>query len=200
MNDTYPNFRMWAKGFLGFVALTAIFSCNSLERCREEMMASGPLADSLFLAMDSARFHKIARTTSEAAKCVTEHAKAVPADRLEAELMAGRMKQLTDCWGCHRRIHEMEGFYMVWMERSESMSEEEWRRAREVWEGLVESIEASELPCTEEDESKLLVMQSKLSILDVVGEEWQPLLEELENEMQDSLEELNGLLEEWLSE
>lgn len=186
---------------LGFLfPVLFLFACNPLEQCREELKSTLPIVDSLYQAVDSVEFHRQSKSIKENAQCLLEHGESSPADKLEAEVLLSRMKEWENGWACHERIQEMEDFHRVWMERSELMSDVEWEKARLTWEGLILEFQKEGLPCTEDDLARLSSMKSSVTMLDAVGGDWQPLIDDFEQGLEEVQNQLQGLMEQWLSD
>lgn len=182
------------------VSVSFLSACNSVEQCREDLKLTLPIVDSLYQAVDSVEFHRQSKSIKGHAQCLLEHSESTPADKLEAEVVLGRMKEWEKGWVCHERIHEMEDFHRVWMERSELMSDVEWEKARLTWEGLVLELQKEGLMCTEEDLDRLSSMQLSVTMLDAVSGDWQPLIDEFEQGLEEVQKQLQGLMEQWLSD
>ena len=174
-------------------------SCNSFKSCPEQVALHMPVADSLFTAVDSAGFFKSAGRVRIAADCVARDGDASAAEKLDARLSKARVDQLVQCWECHSRIDEMAEFHTVLVEGSSEVSEEDWRKAMALWNAMVYDVEHPSMKCTDDDRAVLLAMKAELTVVDVVGGEWQELFEEAGEEIKNALEEaeefLNGLFE-----
>ena len=185
---------------LALVAATFLFpSCNSFKSCPEQVAQHMPVADSLFVAVDSAGFFKSAGRVRRAADCVARDGDASAAEKLDARLSKARVDHLMECWECHSRIHNMTEFHTVLTERSSEVSEEDWKEAMALWNAMVYDVEHPSMKCTDDDRAALLAMKAELTVVDVVGGEWQELFEEASEEIENALEEaeefLNGLFE-----
>lgn len=174
-------------------------ACNSFKSCPEQVAQHMPVADSLFVAVDSAGFFKSAGRVRLAADCVARDGDASAAEKLDARLSKARVDQLVECWECHRRMHEMAEFHTVLTERSSEVSDEDWKEAMALWNAMVYDVEHPSMKCTDNDRAALLAMKAELTVVDVVGGEWQELFEEAGEEIENALEEaeefLNGLFE-----
>jgi len=171
-------------------------SCNSFKSCPEQVAQHMPVADSLFVAVDSAGFFKSADRVRIAADCVAQDGDASAAEKLDARLSKARVDQLMECWKCHRRIHDMTEFHTVLTERSSEVSEEDWQEAMALWNAMVYDVEHPSMKCTEEDQAALFAMKAELTVVDVVGGGWQELMEEAGEEIEDALEEAEKFLQE----
>ena len=161
-------------------------------------MEAAPLADSLFVMVDSTGFHEAATQVVDAATCI-EQGDATAAEKLDARLSKARVEHHMECWECHRKMHDMAEFHTVLTERSSEVSDEDWKEAMALWNAMVYDVEHPSMKCTEEDRAALLAMKAELTVVDVVGGEWQELFEEAGEEIENALEEaeefLNGLFE-----
>ena len=187
--------------YLTFGAATFFLlpSCNSFKSCPEQVAQHMPVADSLFVAVDSAGFFKSAGRVRRAADCVARDGDASAAEKLDARLSKARVDQLVECWESHNRIHDMTEFHTVLTERSSEVSEEDWKEAMALWNAMVYDVEHPSMKCTDDDRAALLAMKAELTVVDVIGGEWQELFEEASEEIENALEEaeefLNGLFE-----
>ena len=185
---------------LAFVAATFLLpSCNSFKSCPEQVAQHMPVADSLFVAADSSGFFKSAGRVRLAADCVARDGDATAAEKLDARLSKARVEHHMECWECHRKMHDMAEFHTVLTERSSEVSDEDWKEAMALWNAMVYDVEHPSMKCTEEDRAALLAMNAELTVVDVIGGEWQELFEEASEEIENALEEaedfLNGLFE-----
>jgi len=203
MNRMKNNFNWINTGVLLLaVTLAGAFlpSCNSFKSCPEQVAQHMPVADSLFVAVDSAGFFKSAGRVRIAADCVARDGDASAAEKLDARLSKARVDQLVECWECHRRMHEMAEFHAVLTERSSEVSDEDWKEAMALWNAMVYDVEHPSMKCTEEDQAALFAMKAELAVVDVVGGGWEELFEEAGEEIENALEEaedfLNRLFEE----
>ena len=93
----------------------------------------------------------------------------------------------------------MTEFHTVLTERSSEVSEEDWKEAMALWNAMVYDVEHPSMKCTDDDRAALLAMKAELTVVDVIGGEWQELFEEASEEIENALEEaeefLNGLFE-----
>ena len=186
--------------FLIFGAATFLLSaCNSFKSCPEQVAQHMPVADSLFVAVDSAGFFKSSGRVRLAADCVARDGDASAAEKLDARLSKARVDHLMECWVCHSRIHDLTDFHTVLIERSSEVSEEDWKEAMALWNAMVYDVEHPSMKCTDDDRAALLAMKAELTVVDVVGGEWKELFEEASEEIENALEEaeefLNGLFE-----
>ena len=183
----------------GAFVLLCLPSCNSFKSCPEQVAQHMPVADSLFVEVDSAGFFKSAGRVRIAADCVARDGDASAAEKLDARLSKARVDHLMECWECHSRIHNMTEFHTVLTERSSEVSEEDWKEAMALWNAMVYDVEHPSMKCTDDDRAALLAMKAELTVVDVVGGEWQELFEEAGEEIENALEEaeefLNGLFE-----
>ena len=174
-------------------------SCNSFKSCPEQVAQHMPVADSLFVAVDSAGFFKSAGRVRRAADCVARDGDASAAEKLDAQLSKARVDQLVECWECHSRIHDMTEFHTVLTERSSEVSDEDWKEAMALWNAMVYDVEHPSMKCTDDDRAALLAMKAELTVVHAIGGEWQELFEEASEEIENALEEaeefLNGLFE-----
>ena len=185
---------------LAFVAATFLLpSCNRFKSCPEQVAQHMPVADSLFVAVDSAGFFKSAGRVRRAADCVARDGDATAAEKLDAQLSKARVDQFVECWECHSRIHDMTEFHTVLTERSSEVSEEDWKEAMALWNAMVYDVEHPSMKCTDDDRAALLAMKAELTVVHAIGGEWQELMEEAGEEIENALEEaeefLNGLFE-----
>ena len=182
-----------------FVATFLLPSCNSFKSCPEQVAQHMPVADSLFVAVDSAGFFKSAYRVRLAADCVARDGDASAAEKLDARLSKARVDQLVECWECHSRIHDMTEFHTVLTERSSEVSDEDWKEAMALWNAMVYEVEHPSMKCMDDDRAALMAMKAELTVVDVVGGEWQELFEEASQEIENVLEEaeefLNSLFE-----
>lgn len=187
--------------FLTFGAATffLIPACNSFKSCPEQVAQHMPVADSLFVAVDSAGFFKSAGRVRLAADCVARDGDASAAEKLDARLSKARVEHHMECWECHRKMHDMAEFHTVLTERSSEVSDEDWKEAMALWNAMVYDVEHPSMKCTDDDRAALLAMKAELTVVDVIGGEWQELFEEASEEIENALEEaeefLNGLFE-----
>ena len=187
--------------YLTFGAATFFLlpSCNSFKSCPEQVALHMPVADSLFVAVDSAGFFKSAGRVRRAADCVARDGDASAAEKLDAQLSKARVDQLVECWECHSRIHDMTEFHTVLTERSSEVSDEDWKEAMALWNAMVYDVEHPSMKCTDDDRAALLAMKAELTVVHAIGGEWQELFEEASEEIENALEEaeefLNGLFE-----
>lgn len=174
-------------------------ACNSFKSCPEQVAQHMPVADSLFVAVDSAGFFKSAGRVRLAADCVARDSDASAAEKLDARLSKARVEHHMECWGCHRKMHDMAEFHTVLTERSSEVSDEDWKEAMALWNAMVYDVEHPSMKCTDDDRAALLAMKAELTVADVIGGEWQELFEEASEEIENALEEaeefLNGLFE-----
>ena len=174
-------------------------SCNSFKSCPEQVALHMPVADSLFVAVDSAGFFKSAGRVRLAADCVARDGDASAAEKLDARLSKARVEHHMECWGCHRKMHDMAEFHTVLTERSSEVSEEDWKEAMALWNAMVYDVEHPSMKCTDDDRAALLAMKAELTVVHAIGGEWQELIEEASEEIENALEEaeefLNGLFE-----
>ena len=174
-------------------------SCNSFKSCPEQVALHMPVADSLFVAVDSAGFFKSAGRVRLAADCVARDGDASAAEKLDARLSKARVDQFVECWECHSRIYDMTEFHTVLTERSSEVSEEDWKEAMALWNAMVYDVEHPSMKCTDDDRAALLAMKAELTVVHAIGGEWQELFEEASEEIENALEEaeefLNGLFE-----
>lgn len=183
---------------IGAIVAFCLPSCNSFKSCPERLAEAVPLADSLFLTVDSAGFHEAATQVVDAATCI-EQGDASAAEKLDARLSNARVETYMECWSCHSQIHEMAEYQAVLVERSSEVSEEDWKEAMTLWNAMVYEVEHPSMKCTEEDQSALFAMKAELTVVHAIGGEWQELFEEASEEIENALEEaeefLNGLFE-----
>ena len=68
-----------------------------------------------------------------------------------------------------------------------------------LWNAMGYDVEHPSMKCTDDDRAALLAMKAELTVVDVIGGEWQELFEEASEEIENALEEaeefLNGLFE-----
>jgi len=186
---------------LVLVAATFLLpSCNSFKSCPEQVAQHMPVADSLFVAVDSAGFFKSMDRVRIAADCVARDGDASAAEKLDARLSKARVDQLVECWECHSRIHEMAEFHTVLTERSSEVSDEDWKEAMALWNAMVYDVEHPSMKCTDDDRAALLAMKAELTVVDVVGGEWQELFEGASEEIENALDEGLQMLEELFRE
>lgn len=159
-----------------------------------------PVADSLFVAVDSAGFFKSADRVRIAADCVAQDGDASAAEKLDARLSKARVDQLMECWKCHRRIHDMTEFHAVLVDRSSEVSDEDWKEAMALWNAMVYDVEHPSMKCTDDDRTALLAMKAELTVVDVVGGEWQELFEGASEEIENAFDEGLQMLEELFRE
>lgn len=182
---------------VAFVAF-CLPSCNSFKSCPERLAEAAPLADSLFVMVDSAGFHEAATRVVDAATCI-EKGDASAAEKLDARLSKARVETYMECWSCHSRVYSMAKFHGVLTERSSEVSDEDWKEAMALWNAMVYDVEHPSMKCTDDDRAALLAMKAELIVVDVVGGEWQELFEGVSEEIDNALEEaeefLNGLFE-----
>ena len=174
-------------------------ACNSFKSCPEQVAQHTPVADSLFVAVDSAGFFKSAGRVRLAADCVARDGDASVAEKLDARLSKARVEHHMECWECHRKMHDMAEFHTVLTERSSEVSDEDWKEAMALWNAMVYDVEHPSMKCTEEDQAALFAMKAELTVVDIAGGGWQELMEEAGEEIENALEEaeefLNGLFE-----
>ena len=171
-------------------------SCDSFKSCPERLAEAAPLADSLFVMVDSAGFHEAATQVVDAAKCI-EQGDASAAEKLDAGLSKTRVETYMECWSCHSQIHEMAEYHTVLVDRSNEMSDEDWNKAMALWNAMVYDVEHPSMKCTDEDRSALLAMKTELAVVGVVGVvggEWQELMEEVGEEIENALEDAEEFL------
>ena len=195
-----PVFPSIPAVVLALVAATFLLpSCNSFKSCPEQMVQHMLVADSLFVAADSAGFFKSAGRVRLAADCVARYGDASAAEKLDAQLSKARVEHHMECWECHSLIHDMTEFHTVLTERSSEVSEEDWKEAMVLWNAMVYDVEHPSMKCTDDDRAALLAMKTELTVVDAVGGEWQELLDEASKEIENALEKaeefLNGLFE-----
>jgi hypothetical protein len=192
--------------FIGLLLLTVtaggafLPSCNSFKSCPEQVALHMPVADSLFVAVDSAGFFKSAGRVRLAADCVARDGDASAAEKLDARLSKARVDQLVGCWSCHSQIHDMAEFHTVLIERSSEVSEEDWKEAMTLWNAMVCDVEHPSMKCTDDDRAVLLAMKAELTVVDVVGGGWQELFEEAGEEIENVLDEGLQMLEDLFRE
>ena len=186
--------------YLTFGAATFFLlpSCNSFKSCPERLAEAAPLADSLFVMVDSAGFHEAATQVVDAATCI-EQGDASAAEKLDARLSKTRVETYMECWSCHSQIHQMAEYHAVLVDRSSEISDEDWDKAMALWNAMVYDVEHPSMKCTDDDRAALLAMKAELTVVHAIGGEWQELFEEASEEIENALEEaeefLNGLFE-----
>jgi len=188
------------KSIFYAVPLLLLPSCNSFKSCPEQVAQHMPVADSLFVAVDSAGFFKSADRVRIAADCVAQDGDASAAEKLDARLSKARVDQLMECWKCHRRIHDMTEFHAVLVDRSSEVSDEDWKEAMALWNAMVYDVEHPSMKCTDDDRTALLAMKAELTVVDVVGGEWQELFEGASEEIENAFDEGLQMLEELFRE
>ena len=173
-------------------------SCDSFKSCPERLAEAAPLADSLFVMVDSAGFHEAATQVVDAATCI-EQGDASAAEKLDARLSKTRVETYMECWSCHSQIHQMAEYHAVLVDRSSEISDEDWDKAMALWNAMVYDVEHPSMKCTDDDRAALLAMKAELTVVHAIGGEWQELFEEASEEIENALEEaeefLNGLFE-----
>lgn len=183
---------------IGAIVAFSLSSCDSFKSCPERLAEAAPLADSLFVMVDSTGFHEAAKQVVDAAACI-EQGDASAAEKLDARLSKTRVETYMECWSCHSRIHDMTEFHAVLVDRSSEVSDEDWKEAMALWNAMVYDVEHPSMKCTDDDRAALFAMKAELAVVDVVGGEWQELFEEASEEIENALEEaeefLNGLFE-----
>ena len=188
--------------FLSMVCATTILtlpSCDSFKSCPERLAEAAPLADSLFVMVDSAGFHEAATQVVDAATCI-EQGDASAAEKLDARLSKARVETYMECWSCHSQIHEMAEYHAVLVDRSSEVSDEDWDEAMALWNAMVYEVEHPSMKCTDGDRAALLAMKAELTVVDVVGGEWQELFEEAGEEVENAIDEGLQMLEELFGE
>jgi len=180
--------------FYAVPLLLLLPSCDSFKSCPEQVAQHMPVADSLFVEVDSAGFFKSAYRVRIAADCVAHDGDASAAEKLDARLSKARVDQLVECWECHRRMHEMAEFHTVLTERFSEVSDKDWQEAMALWNAMVYDVEHPSMKCTEEDQAALFAMKAELTVVDVVGGGWQELFEEAGEEIENALEEAEEFL------
>ena len=177
----------------GAFVVLCLPSCDSFKSCPERLAEAAPLADSLFVMVDSAGFHEAATQVVDAATCI-EQGDASAAEKLDARLSKARVETYMECWSCHSQIHEMAEYHAVLVDRSSEVSDEDWDEAMALWNAMVYDVEHPSMKCTDEDRSALLAMKTELAVVGVVGGEWQELMEEVGEEIENALEDAEEFL------
>ena len=174
-------------------------SCDSFKSCPERLAEAAPLADSLFVTVDSVGFHEAATQVMDAATCI-EQGEASAAEKLDARLSKALVETYMECWSCHSQIHDMAEFHAVLTDRSIEVSEEDWKEAIAIWNAMVYDVEHPSMKCTDEDRSALFAMKLELAVVDVVGGGWNELFEEAGTVIENALEEAEEFLQELFEE
>jgi len=170
-------------------------SCNSFKSCPDQLAEAMPLADSLFVTVDSAGFYNAADQVQSAAMCI-EEGEASAAEKLDARLSRTRVETYMECWSCHSQIHDMAEFHAVLTDRSIEVAEEDWKEAMALWNAMVYDVEHPSMKCTDADRSALFAMKAELALVDAVGGGWNELFEEAGAEIENALEEAEKFLQE----
>ena len=80
------------------------------------------------------------------------------------------------------------------------VSDEDWKEAMALWNAMVYDVEHPSMKCTDDDRTALLAMKAELTVVDVVGGEWQELFEGASEEIENALDEGLQMLEELFRE